>query len=80
MKSAYCEVRTGSLNKTVCASALKGYISAVSDTIGMLRWKTVSSKHVFGYTVTIVLVCVLLILVIVSQDICAVRIQMLLKG
>jgi hypothetical protein len=27
MKSVYCAVRTGSLNKAVCASSLKGYFS-----------------------------------------------------
>jgi len=52
----------------------------MSDTTGMERWRTVSSKHVFGVTVTLVLVCVLLILVVRSQDISAVRLQMLLKG
>ena len=33
MKSVYCAVRTGSLNKAVCASYLKGYTFAVTSKI-----------------------------------------------
>jgi len=31
MKSVYCAVRTGSLNKAVCASSLKGYLRTNND-------------------------------------------------
>ena len=31
MKSVYCAVRTGNLNKAVCASSLKGYMRTNSD-------------------------------------------------
>jgi len=31
MKSVYCMVWTGSLNKEVCASSLKGYLRTNSD-------------------------------------------------
>jgi hypothetical protein len=31
MKSVYSAVRTGSLNKAVCASSLKGYLRTNSD-------------------------------------------------
>ena len=37
MKSVYCAVRTGSLNKAVCALSLKGYLRTNSDLCHLQR-------------------------------------------
>jgi len=37
MESVYCAVRTGSSNKAVCASSLKGYSKAVDGDTGLYR-------------------------------------------
>jgi len=39
MKSVYCAVRTGSLNKAVCASSLKGQASRMIRLVSRCKWE-----------------------------------------
>ena len=55
MKSVYCAVRTGSLNKAVCASSLKGLDSEVLNATQSIKkknelpqeWKQFITVHIY---------------------------------